>query len=218
MPRGYSFRPRPWAVALAAACFVAFASLGTWQAGRAEQKRVAVATVERIELSGTLLSRYTVLLDNKLHRGRPGYHVVQPLLVRNASGESVYVLVNRGWIDGGPRRDVLPEVRTPTGDVVVEGVKLARFPRVYDARNPGQGIVWQNASVEAFAAWSGLKLADYVVEQHSAANDGLVREWTRAGARVETHQSYALQWYSLAALSVALLVVLGWRRDVAAAG
>ncbi len=202
---------------MAAAC-AAFAALGNWQAGRAEQKRAAGTAIERIALRGTFLARYTVLLDNKLHRGRPGYHVVQPLLVHAASGEPLHVLVNRGWIDGGPRRDVLPAVRTPSGDVVVEGVKLARFPRAYDAGAPPRGMVWQNATVEAFAAWSGLALARYVVEQHSAADDGLVREWTRAGAGVETHESYSLQWYSLAVLSIALLLVLGWRRDGAAAG
>ena len=203
---------------LAAAACVAFVALGSWQAGRAEQKRAAGASVERIELHGTFIARHTILLDNKLHRGRAGYHVVQPLLVRAASGESLHVLVNRGWIDGGPRRDVLPQVRTPSGDVMVEGVKLARFPRAYEAGAPPRGIVWQNATVEAFAAWSGLALARYVVEQHSAADDGLVREWARAGASVETHESYSLQWYSLAVLSLALLLFLGWRRDGAAAG
>ncbi|MGH8739762.1 MAG: SURF1 family cytochrome oxidase biogenesis protein, partial [Burkholderiales bacterium] len=39
MLSGYSFRPRLWAVALAAAACAAGIALGNWQAGRAEEKR-----------------------------------------------------------------------------------------------------------------------------------------------------------------------------------
>ncbi len=217
MRRAYSFRPRLWAFALALAASAAGIALGDWQSGRAQEKRSAAAAQERIERRGTFLARHTVLLDNKLHRGRPGYHVVQPLRISSpAAGEAPHVLVNRGWIEAGPRRDVLPVVRTPAGEVSVEGVRLSRFARAMDAGAP-EGIVWQNASVEAFAAWSKLSLAPWVIEQHSAADDGLVREWPRPDLGVEKHESYALQWYALAALSVVVFVVLSFRRDAPAA-
>lgn len=204
-------------MALAAAACAAFVALGNWQAGRADEKRAAAAAVERVEIRGTFVPRNTVLLDNKLHRGRPGYHVLQPMRTKSQGGEALHVLVNRGWIEAGPRREILPAVRTPAGEVVVEGVRLARLPRAYDTGALPTGIVWQNATVESFAAWSGLAMADYIVEQRSPADDGLVREWPQAGAGVDTNRSYSLQWYSLAALTVILLLVLGWRRDAAAA-
>jgi len=213
MIRGYSFRPRLWALALAVAGCAAGVALGNWQSGRAAQKRAAGAAVERLALRGVFVERFTVLLDNKLHRGRPGYHVVQPLRVAGpAAGAAEHVLVNRGWIAAGPRRDALPVVRTPAGEVGVEGVKLARFPRAMDTGAPPQGRVWQNATVESFAAWSGLRLAPFVLEQHSATDDGLLREWPAPDTGIEKHESYALQWYALAALSVVLFLALGWRR------
>ena len=61
--------------------------------------------------------------------------------------------------------------------------------------------------------WSGLKLEPYVLEQHSPLADGLARNWPRADAGVDVHESYALQWYSLAALSAVLFVALGIRRE-----
>jgi cytochrome oxidase assembly protein ShyY1 len=45
-----------------------------------------------------------------------------------------------------------------------------------------------------------------VIEQHSGLDDGLVRDWSRPDAGVEKHESYALQWYSLAVLSIVLLL------------
>ncbi len=204
------FRPRWWAALLAAAGCGAGVLLGNWQSGRAEDKRAAAAAEKRVTLRGTFVATYTVFLDNKVHRGRAGYHVVQPLRLADGS----HVLVNRGWVAADPRRERLPEVRTPAGEASVEGVRLERFPRAMSAGPRPEGPVWQNIEFGEFAAWSGLTLAPYAVEQHSALEDGLEREWPRSDAAVDKHRSYALQWYSLAALSVVIFLVLGFRRDV----
>ena len=127
MPAGYTFRPRAWAFALAAAGCAAGIALGNWQSERAAQKRAAGTSIEQVALRGEFDPKYTVYLDNKVYRGRPGYHVVQPL--RLAGGK--HVLVNRGWIASGPSRDRLPEIRTPAGEIALSGVRLQRFPLAY---------------------------------------------------------------------------------------
>lgn len=210
MNSGLRFRPPWWAVALAVAGCAAGIALGNWQSGRAAQKRAAAAEVVPLQLRGEFDARYTVLMDNKIYRGKPGYEVVQPLRV--AGGK--HVLVNRGWTPAGALRDQLPEVRTPPGEVVLAGARLKHFPAAYapGAAKP-QGKVWQNVTVEAFSAWSGLAIEPEVLEQHSALDDGLVRDWPRADAGAQTNESYALQWYSLAALSVILLFALNVRRE-----
>jgi surfeit locus 1 family protein len=209
MPAGYAFRPRAWALALAAAGCAAGILLGNWQADRAAQKRAAGASVEQAALRGEFNTNYTVFMDNKVYRGRPGYDIVQPLRV--AGGK--HVLVNRGWVASGATRDQLPEIRTPAGEVALSGVRLKRFARALapDPSKP-EGRVWQNVTLDGFAAWSGLALEPWVLEQHSALDDGLVRDWPRAGSGVEMHESYALQWYSLAVLSVVLLMALNLKR------
>jgi len=213
MVTGYSFRPRGWALALAAAGCAAGIALGNWQSDRAAQKRTAGAAVEQVSLRGIFEPKYTVLLDNKLYRGRPGYEVVQPLRLDGGR----HVVVNRGWIASGPRRDQLPDIRTPVGEIALTGVRQTRFAQAYappvaPEAAQREGKVWQNVTLERFAAWSGLVLEPYVVVQHSEADDGLVRDWPRAGAGVEVHESYALQWYSLAVLSVAMFVALNIKR------
>lgn len=230
MPAGYSFRPRAWALALAALACAAFVALGHWQSRRAEEKRLQGARHEqalksppaqvspaagapdlvhrRVIASGRFLPQYTVLLDNKLRHGRAGYEVVTPLKLGDSD---LHVLVARGWIEAVPARDV-PRVRTPAGEVRIEGIGLARLPRAFALGKEAAGPVRQNLDVESFVAETGLALKTLVIEQHSAGEDGLLREWPRPDAGIEKHESYALQWYSLAALAIVLAAVLSFRR------
>ena|SRR5688572_10312167 len=210
MPAGYSFRPRLWALALAAAACAGGIALGVWQAGRAEEKRKTEARIERISVRGEFLPERTVLLDNKLRRGRAGYEVVTPL--RLAGAQQMHVLVNRGWIAAGATRDELPEIRTPPGETKVEGIVREHLPRVLQAGPAQRGKVRQNLAVEDFAAETGLALLPFVIEQHSLAEDGLLREWPRAAPGPEKNEMYSLQWYSLAALAVVLLIVLSFKK------
>jgi surfeit locus 1 family protein len=230
MLSGYSFRPRAWAFAVAAAACAAGVALGNWQAGRADEKRALGAELERafssppIEIGsgivqpgnlvwkhvaarGRFVDEHTIYLDNKLRRGRPGYEVVTPLRLNG-----VHVLVNRGWVAAGKTRDALPRVAAPQGEVRVRGLALARLPHVLEPGPPAPGKVRQNLELAGFETETGLRLQPIVIEQHSPAPDALVREWPRPDAGIEKHESYALQWYSLAGLAVVLFIVLSFRR------
>jgi len=234
MLRGYSFRPRGWALALTAAACAAFVLLGNWQARRAEAKRALGAELERslksppIDLSnmidvsslihkrvlarGRFVAERTVLLDNKLRRGRPGYEVITPLRL---AGSEWHVLVNRGWLAAPASRQTLPEVRTPSGELTVVGVALERLPHALQPGAAPPGAVRQNLDIAAFAAETGLRLQPVVIEQHDDNGDGLVRDWPRPDLGIERHESYALQWYLFAGLAIALLAVLSVRRVAA---
>lgn len=208
MPRGYSFRPRLWALALAAAACAAGIALGNWQSRRADEKRALGEHLQRIVVAGEFLPERTVLLDNKVRGGRAGYEVVAPLRL----AEGIHVLVNRGWVAAPPRREQLPDIATPAGRVRIEGVVLARLPRALKLGEPAKGRVRQSVDLKEFAAESGLALQAFVIEQHSDTRDGLARDWPPPDAGVEKHQAYAFQWYSLAALAVVLVVVLSFRK------
>ena len=209
MPAGYSFRPRAWVLAAAASGCAAGIALGQWQAGRADEKRTASARVERVSVTGAFLPRYTVLLDNKVRHKQAGYEVLTPLKL---AGSPEHVLVNRGWVTAPATRAQLPEVRTPEGDVRIEGIARERLPRVLE-RTDGRGKVRQTLDVAAFAEETGLRLQPRIIEQHSPLDDGLLREWPRPDAGVDKHESYSLQWYSLAFLAAALGIVFSFRRS-----
>jgi len=233
MLAGYSFRPRGWPLALAAAACAAGIALGSWQTRRAEEKRalggeldqaLKAAPIEisatpvanrnlilkRVAARGEFVAERTVFLDNKIRHGRVGYEVITPFRL---SRSAMHVLVNRGWVAASPSRDVLPQVRTPAGETRIEGLALERLPHALQLTENTQGKVRQNVEPGSFAADTGLALQPIVIEQRSDSGDGLLREWPRPDAGIERHRSYALQWYSLATLAVVLAVVLSLRRD-----
>lgn len=205
MLAGYSFRPRLWALALAAAACAAGIALGNWQRGRAEEKRAAAAELDkkRVSLPGVFRPELTVLLDNKMRNRRLGYEVVTPLRLDDAT----YVLVDRGWFERGAK-----EPAAPAGRVRIEGVALGRLPHALRLGEEAKSRVRQNLDLADFARETGLALHPFVIEQHSDSGDGLLRDWPPPDLGVDMHRSYALQWYSLAALSLVLLIVLSFRK------
>jgi surfeit locus 1 family protein len=230
--RNRQFRPR-LVPGIAAAGFIALTlALGHWQARRAEEKielglrldaaeREPVLSVpgvltdasvfdhRRVSARGTFVARATLLLDNKVLHGIAGYHVLTPLRIE---GSQIYVLVNRGWIAAG-ERSVLPAVSTPADLQSIEGIALTPSRRFLElAPEASSGPTRQNLILEREEKRLGLKLQPFVVEQTSSAPDGLAREWARPDAGVDRHRIYALQWYSFAALTAVLYVVLGFKR------
>lgn len=237
--KGLRFRPRWWAFLLAlAACGATFA-LGNWQTRRAAEKRDLAERFEQASravptqvpgqpalsealvfkhliATGEFVPERTILLDNKVYKGRLGYFVVTPL---HLSGGGLHVLVNRGWVAAGARREDIPAVRTPVGEVTVEGLGLAHAPRVLAAgEGLPEGNVWQGLTYKDYARWSGLALQPVFLEQHSVLDDGLLRDWPRPDFGIATHESYAIQWYLIGALSLVLFVSLSFQRDRPAAG
>jgi surfeit locus 1 family protein len=57
-----------------------------------------------------------------------------------------------------------------------------------------------------------LAMQPVVVLQTGKAPDGLVRDWPKPDAGVNTHRAYALQWYVMAVLAVALWLGLNLKK------
>ena len=227
------FRPALLPTFAALAGIALTVALGNWQTRRAEEKlalgrrldaaangpvfalparAVAARDYEfrRVSVRGEYSPRHTILLDNKVHDGVAGYEVLTPL--RIAGGER-YILVNRGWVAAGLHREVLPVVRTPSGEASVEGIAVVPNPYVFElGSNTEQGIVWENLVLARYAKWSGLKLQPIVLQQTSPADDGLLRAWTRPDTGEARNRGYAFQWYALATTILIIYVALSFRR------
>ena len=235
---GWRFRPGPVITLATLAFCVLTLFLGNWQAGRAEEKRALQAAMEqrraaavvmltasqidpeaiewhRVRARGIYEPRFEVLLDNKVHEGRAGFHVLTPLRIARSGVEGIerYVLVNRGWIAAGRLRENLPEAPIVAGEIEVEGVAVRPNTRYLELESgTRRGKLWQNLDLDAYARWSGLAVQPIVIQQRSDSSDGLVRVWQDPSAGVEKHVAYSWQWYSFCALALILYVGLNLKR------
>ncbi len=208
-------------------------SLGNWQLGRAAQKRdlklrietlsaqppLKVSGVERppeelelrrVEARGVFDPRHTVFVDNRIRRGVPGFHVVTPLKL---AGSERHVLVNRGWVAGTPERSRLPQVRTPEGELTVQGMATVPGKRVFElSQNVMEGRIWQNLTIERYRQAVPISIQPFAIRQDSELEDGLVRDWDPPDFGIDRHYGYAFQWFALAATILVFYAVTRYRR------
>jgi len=231
--RNWVFRPSRAVSAATVAVVALTLALGHWQYRRAEEKvslaraldeRIAgpvlslpaspvdAARIEfhRISARGEYAAGLSFFLDNQVQNGVAGYHVITPLRL---AGGNRYLLVNRGWVPVGPRRDVLPAIATAQGVQAVEGIAVVPSSRFIELAADTPGPVRENLVIEKLASELGIALQPVVMQQTSSARDGLVRNWQRPDAGADRHRAYALQWYCFAVLAVLLYVFLNVKRS-----
>lgn len=150
---------------------------------------------------GYWMADRSILIDNRVHNGVAGYHVISPLCIE---GARLCILVNRGWIAAPRLRSELPALPAVV-ETAVEVVGVAQVPpgKAFElAPDRSQGRVWQHLSLERFGAWSGLEFQPIVLLQTNELHDGLVRDWQPADSGALKHWGFALVWYLAAAAAV----------------
>jgi surfeit locus 1 family protein len=209
------------------------AALGNWQLNRAAEKQAMRETLElrgaaaairvsgvpmdaadidfrRVEARGRFDPMGTVFIDNRTHRGTPGYHVVMPLRIGDGT---MHVLVNRGWVAAGADRRSPPKVSTPEGEVAVSGLALVPAGKFLElSPKVAEGNVWQNLMIERYRQATKLEVQPFVIQQTSALDDGLVRDWPAPDLGIHKHYGYAFQWFALAATLLVFYLVTHVRK------
>lgn len=210
-------------------------NLGSWQLGRASEKSALQARWEeratlppvspatlltespearadrQVVWQGQFAPDQYLLLDNRLHRGRPGYHVIAL-----ASAEGLLVPVNLGWIAGDPARQSLPVPNLPEGKVLLTGrvyvpigkpVILQKPVAPASLPAPVQTLYWDNWPVE-LADLLGQPLLPFEVRIEPSSPVALTAEWPVVNQSSSKHIGYAVQWFAMACV---LLLIGVWR-------
>ncbi|HKA42252.1 MAG TPA: SURF1 family protein [Burkholderiales bacterium] len=194
-------------------------ALASWQLGRAHEKEAVRARLDhlarepavtlpateikaedvlwrQVTVNGRFEPRYAVYLDNRVYRGIAGYHVVMPLAI---GGGDRYVLVDRGWIAGSGDRSRLPQVKTPQSAVQITGLAVVPGGRFFElSTNVTEGNVWQNLTLERYRRSVPIALQPILIQQESALDDALTRDWPPPDFGIDKHYGYAFQWLALA--------------------
>lgn len=204
--------------------------LGIWQLNRAAEKEALLARWQTLADAGSwpglvasepepgqpvqvtgVYGDRTWLLDNRTRDGRPGYEVITTFYPL----EGPPVLVNRGWVPAPPRRDRLPEIRTPAALVTLSG-RLAAYPDppvLSDLAATASGWprrVQRLPREQAQQEVAGL--ASWVIRLQDGHQPGAYRaDWAPDLMGPGTHYGYALQWFALALTLTILTLVASYR-------
>lgn len=202
--------------------------LGYWQLSRGEQKQQQLNLWEQIHpsvlneqdldpanlakryapvvLKGTFLNDQTILLDNKTNNGRPGYHVITPLQLKN----NKIALIERGWIPLSLPRQVLPSIPPILGEVTIEGYLDFAYRNPF-IQHPTENneVTWplrvQQLDWDQLASLLNTDIYPMLVKfKHSCAYSfeipAVKGEWLNPAR----HYGYACQWFLLAFTLAAL--------------
>jgi surfeit locus 1 family protein len=212
-----------WAIGtvICVAVVLLFVRLGVWQLDRHEERsarndrieeRLAAepvpvaADVEEyrpVTVEGEWDDAGTVFVRSRSYRGRPGFHVVTPVVL---DGEAV--LVNRGWV---------PDAEAPpvSGAASVEGIARATQERgSFGPRDPREGVLREVARVDVgrIQEQYGHDLLPVYVELQEPATDAPVPV-EPPDVEPGPHLGYAGQWFAFAAIGAIGWVIL-LRRQV----
>jgi len=211
-----------------------FCGLGLWQLDRAEQKRQLAGALEqrrklpaqrispalaetdhieyrRLQAHGRFLHHKTVLIENRKHQGKRGYHVITPLQL---SGSGEILLINRGWV---PQQ--IAEASTfsrPEGDLTIQGEARIPQPPALDLElrlERNQALPhWPFLTLENYTSWSGLELLPLILLQAPEPNSGFIRQWPSPPANDAMHIGYAIQWFAFALIGLLIWLRLSLHR------
>lgn len=215
--------------------------LGTWQLSRSEEKRLFLEQQAQSKASSDIIAlsnqtdinddklRYKktkatghydfahqFLIDNQFSAGKVGYLVLTPFILQ---GETVGVLVNRGWVPLNPDRSVLPEIQIKSEASVVSG-RINHFPSVglklTGAEIPTDNwpAVIQVVDVNVLAKKLVYPLMPFQIELDKDQQSGFKREWQATTVMLpEQHIAYAIQWFALAITLTILFIWYSYKKN-----
>jgi cytochrome oxidase assembly protein ShyY1 len=164
------------------------------------QEYRAVTVTGRPDISNEVYVRYPLL------EGRSGYFVLTPLVLADGS----VLLINRGWIPVEEGRDDSRNQRPTAEAVAVTGLvqksRTVRNSRVGGTEgNPPVPTITAVNTAAAASLMAYKNLPSRFVQQTEIAGSGVVRPLPAPEVTEGSHLSYALQWFSFAAIGL-----VGW--------
>jgi len=206
--------------------------LGYWQLQRADEKQQIldqyqtnaqlppVSTVaelasegdlqyRRVWIEGRIDNQRTIILDNRVKRGRPGYEILQAVEVRGASQK---LLVNRGWVPASLDRAILPAIPEIGTEVQLRGFLYRRLSGGYQL-DDGVGTVvdWPSRvgwiGVERAEELFGERFFPYQLRLDHDSPGALETGWVTVSVQPQKHTAYAVQWFAMA-LTLLILTLI----------
>ena len=161
-----------------------------------------------IELSGRYDFDTEFVLIHRTSRGSPGVNLLTPLRI---PGEERAVLVNRGWVYSPDGMSIALEQWREPAEATVRGYALP-IPS-YGEGSAAQARSVRRLDLAYMARHTPYPLAPIVVVDTAtpASTDGVPGRLGGVALDDGPHLSYAMQWFSFAAIALIGVGVMVWR-------
>ena len=237
---GRKFSASRWSIVLTAVGVIFFLSLGQWQLERAAYKEEIQQKFEsrlnqdyqvlpvgaflndevvddilfrKLIFQGRYDTAHSFLLDNQVHGGKAGYHVLTPLQLNDSDS---IILVNRGWVEIGVSRQRLPEIPPPPGSGRVAGILSVPEASVFRMGEVVLGDNWPEVipyiDLEALRQQYSDRLLPVVLWLAPEQEGNFIRVWKPVWMKPEKSRAYATQWFAFALIAGVLFIILNLRK------
>ncbi|MEE9346151.1 MAG: SURF1 family protein [Methylococcales bacterium] len=215
--------------------------LGFWQLQRADEKQLlmdqqadqlsrapaqlqvdsdhlAMRRFQPVYISGQFDCQHQLLLDNKMLKGKPGFHVITAF---HPSTAIKSILVNRGWIPMHANREPDQQYQDcPDQLYQLQGV-INNFPGLgYHFSGSTQSttenwpLILLELDAEVLSAALNYPVVDYLLLMDPKLEAGFVRDWSfTPNILPEKHVAYAVQWFALAITLICISLWRLWRNN-----
>lgn len=213
--------------------FLFFVRLGFWQIQRADEKKEMIAAhkvqekqnavvwiptknlplqYERVKVKGKYLSQ-VFFLDNQHQKHQFGYNVLSPLALSDGS----IILIDRGWVPGELTRRVLPNIKSPSGVLELEG--SVYFPSkkqwvlgpAFEEKGDKVTII-ERIDDQLISKILQKSVSPFIIRLDKQDSNGFVREWETVSMPPQRHLAYALQWFLMALVVLIIFVALNLKK------
>jgi surfeit locus 1 family protein len=160
------------------------------------------------------LTRELVVIA-RAHNGVPGVHLVTPLML----GDSLAVLVERGWLPSPDGRTVQPHLATERPQATVQGVLLRVDGRAVATSGADSWPRRVMRPAPALAgSWYPYRLLPLLLRRRTPPSGSSLRSVDLPALSRGPHLSYAVQWFGFATIALVGSIVLFVRQGDSAAG
>lgn len=163
--------------------------------------------------AGRLLHDKELYATPRYYKEQMGYAVLTPLAMATPSG-TVYVLVNRGWVNPAHKEPGTRASGNPKGQMTVEGVIRSHFhqPWLRPDNAPHKNL-WFWYDLQAMGKYVGLPLLPIIIdatritlENGKALKEGPTPFPISISIRND-HLGYAITWFLVGMSAIAMFVI-----------
>ena len=186
------------------------------------------APYQRAEATGQYRAKNSILLDNIMYQGKPGYHLITPFEIM---ASRAVILVNRGWLPKNSSDETLPAFKTPEGLITISGHLSHPQPKpaYIKQSNPlsASPPLWHYLDLNFFSQINGYSVLPLILKLnpdgqtstlHSTSIPSekteamLIQDWQFDDLEMKWYENDSFQWFLLAFLSLLVYILIGLKK------